>query len=152
MDLEKIKNELYEIGKAYPTFLGLMQKKVGNDTVGSHWAKVIQSRKLDVAHFEDVCYEWAMMKRKMPDRQEDIIANIIYEVRKRMNRDWENLESHMKYHQTKLGSWLYSENSSVAKACKYLMENKNVSWEKTEALVAYAKGEGQAPSWLENNE
>ena len=148
MQAKQIKSQLYEIGKSYPTLLGLMSKQVGDDTVGNNWAKIIMSKHLDAAHFENVCYEYAMMERPLPKLQEQLIGEIISETKNRMAADEARLEQHMKYHQTNLGSWLYDERSNVAEACKYLMENKNVSQRKVDELVAYAKGKCSRPEWI----
>ena len=92
MTPQEVKNELYEIGKRYPSLLGLMKKTVGESTVGSVWAGEL--RDIDAAHFQDVCHEYASFRRELPDHNERLPYEIRQEVFKRTERDAKALEQH----------------------------------------------------------
>ena len=73
MELKEIKTLLADIGRTYPTVMGLMKKSCGEKeggetlTVGEHWANTLKSAKLDDADLENVCVEFAELQLQMPD-------------------------------------------------------------------------------------
>ena len=97
MEVKEIKSYLWEIGKAYPSVLGLLKKRLEDSTVGNQWAtRLSQSTpKLDADHFANVCFEIAGFERELPDG--DRLPFVIREeVLRRMEADQKRLESHVR--------------------------------------------------------
>ena len=98
MKLDQIKNELFAIGKTYPTVLGILRKRIENTdtTVGSHWAKILAESepKLSDCHLENVCYEMATLEISLPDPIDRLPFDIREEVLRRMRDDQERLLRH----------------------------------------------------------
>jgi len=77
MEMNQVKQELWEIAKSYPTLRGLLQSELNNCTVGEHWAMVICEKvvgiddayqsKLDQEAFEDICYDYAKCTKRLPE-------------------------------------------------------------------------------------
>ena len=93
MKISEVKNELYAIGKTFPTVMGLLTKPLpnGGQTVGAHWAAMLAD--LDGDHLENVCHEYATMERRLPDDLSQLALEIHDEVCQRVSRDHERLES-----------------------------------------------------------
>lgn len=101
MNIKTIKAELWEIATRFPTLAGLLQKEMpGIDraaktkTVGQVWAETIAARNLNSEHFENVCYEYAMAERRMPERLDMLLIELIEEVRNRMRADERRYQAH----------------------------------------------------------
>jgi len=154
MKLETVKDELYQIAKAYPLLLGLMKKKFTGKvedgepatcTVGEHWAKLMVN--LDSIHFENVCDEYATMDRRLPDPTDQLPYEIIREVKERTALEVERLEQHQKYHQ-KVPPWRESVSRSLwCRVVKFLLDVKCTP-EQTKVLAAWSIGDGEPPDWL----
>jgi hypothetical protein len=91
--VQNVKDLLWQIGKTYPSIGGLLQKKYPNGgTVGNHWAKLLAD--LDFDHLENVCYEYAEMKRQPPEEVDQIAFAILEEVKLRTWKDEERRRTH----------------------------------------------------------
>lgn len=103
MRTSDIKNLLWDIGKRYPRFAGLLQKRVGNDTQGNIWANDLASMDLDSGYLTDVCDDYARLHRDLPDPIDNIVKEIRDEVRRRQYQDEERLRLHMQANRPKAG-------------------------------------------------
>ena len=93
MNVTDVKRELLTIGNVYPSLLGLMKKKLpSGGKVGHLWATLLTD--LDAAHLQDVCHEYATLRRELPEQNERLPFAIREEVRRRMDRDAEALRVH----------------------------------------------------------
>jgi hypothetical protein len=151
MDMKTIKDELWQIAKAYPTVNGLMCKTLPNgSTVGNQWAKVMHSSNLDAVHFENVCYEYANMERPLPQPADQLAFDIISEVKDRKWRDDQRLEQFEKYHKRKkmpwrdgdTDRWCFAMRMAIDPACK-------MTKEQAAELAAWGAKDGPMPEWVD---
>ena len=94
MAVARIKNELWAIARGYPTFAGLLSRKLhenGETTVGAHWARILEKQDWDWDHFENVCDDFAMMRRPLPDPSDRLLQVIMEEVSELTWRDSDRL-------------------------------------------------------------
>ena len=144
-----IREELWEIGKTFPTLGGLLQKPVGRSktTVGSHWVEVIKEADLNADHIENVCTEYSRCEREMPDRQDQLVFEIIQECKDRRAKDVEKLNQQV-YHQK-----TPKVDSGVAErhcwARHYVIANGPFGDKTIQELIDWTENGGSVPSWCE---
>ena len=156
MKLQTVKNELWEIAKAYPTLAGILQKKMSNNlTVGHHWAELLKD--LEQTHFEDVCYEYATLQQPLPEPQDQLVFAIRHEVRDRKAKEEAKLEQHQKYHtNNKVMQWVRSDaTGSIAVRLGEMVREGTLTREENDQrmddLLAWEKQHDKTdrPEWLE---
>lgn len=103
MKTSEIKNLFWDIGKRYPRFAGLLQKRVGNDTQGNIWASDLAGMNLDSGYLQDVCDDYASLQKSLPDPIDNIVKEIADEVRRRQYQDQRRMELHLQANRPKAG-------------------------------------------------
>ncbi len=100
MDEKQIRDELWEIAKAYPTLAGLLSKSLGDSgtKVGSHWVKLIQAADLNAVHYQNLCDEYASLEKPLPEPSDQLVFEIVRECKDRRAKDIERYEQQVKYH------------------------------------------------------
>ena len=115
MKIQQVKRELYEIAKAYPTLLGLLERPINRKTnssgklfdgttFGEHWAGLLKD--LEPTHFENVCFEFATLKRPLPNPIDQLAFVIREQVKKRIELEEIGFEQHceqLRYRLVKAG-------------------------------------------------
>jgi hypothetical protein len=153
--LQQAKNELWQIGRCYPTIGGILQKRYPNGgTYGEHWAKLLCD--LDPGHLSDVCDEYAKLVRPLPDHPDQLPQAIWQEVKARMIKDQDALQTY-EYRQmasASKGAWdkIAADKTGHAairlgemvKAGTITRATNNV---RMDELMAFDKG-GERPAWL----
>ena len=154
MDMQTIKDELWQIAKAYPTVKGLMCKKLPNgSTVGAQWAKVMHSSNLDAEHFENVCYEYANMERPIPQPADQLAFDIIAEVKDRKWKDDAKLQQFEKYHKRKKMPWREGEGDRWCFAMRLAIDPAcKMTKEQAKELGAWATKDGPMPEWINDQD
>ncbi len=155
MEIKTVKNELWEIAKAYPTLRGLLQKELTQGkTVGEHWATLLQP--LDAVHFENVCFEFATMERPLPEPIDQLVFVIKQEVTDRAWKDRCRLEQYEKYHNQTRGAFQSVRNDKAGKiavalgvACKEGRISKGENDKRVDELCEWEFRNGPKPDWVE---
>jgi len=159
MKIQTIKDALWGIAKPYPRLQGLLMRQVGNGTQGGIWAKLIEAADLDAHYFSDVCYEYETAKKKLPDPLDDLIVDIIKEVKDRKYLDDQRFEQMEKYHRPKAGQVMSSVTSMGAAGAICLVLGKMVkekeitqqqSHDMLEEALAFDRKEAERPDWLDD--
>lgn len=160
MRTSEIKNLLWDIGKRYPRFAGLLQKRVGNDTQGNIWASDLAGMDLDSGYLTDVCDDYARLHRDLPDPIDNIVKEIRDEVRRRQYQDEHRLKLHMQANQPKPGEVFAAVREfrvgPVACTLGDLAKQKKISAEDNERMlneiIEWDKGEREQPDYITVNE
>ena len=160
MDKKLIKERLWAIAKPYPRLQGLLMREVGDGTQGGVWMKAILDSDLDTACFEDACYEYESLKRKLPDPLDDLIQDLIQDSKDRRAILHSKLEQHEKYHRPKAGHVFgYVKNiraGSIAIAIGDAVKRKQISREDNQKMIDelfdYENGKIEKPEWFDSYE
>lgn len=114
MKTKFIRDELQMIADRYPTLQGILKKTLGDGhkQVGKVWIETIQARNLDADHFSNVCYAYAMAEKRLPEPIDQLVFEIIQEVRDLMDKDQRKLEQYEKYHRsTSVMQWVKDDRT-----------------------------------------
>ena len=152
MDLQTIKNELWAIGKSYPTVAGLMMKELPQGgTVGGQWAAVMHSSNLDGNHFSNVCYEYANFEKPIPQPADQLAFDVIAETKDRKWKDDQRTEQFTKYHQTKKKIPWRDDNREdrFCQAMRLAYHPDPLTETQVDELTQWANHDGPRPGWME---
>ena len=146
MNIKTVKDELWQIAKAYPTLAGLLQKTMPNgQTIGHHWAELLKD--LDPEHFENVCYDYSTLKEPLPHPIDQLAFTIRQEVRERMNKDQARWEQHQKYHNQK--KWKQRSKDPYYRMVHWIIQNGPLPEDKLEELVGWCVWDKPKPDWVD---
>jgi hypothetical protein len=119
--------------------------------------KAILDADLDTGCFEDACYEYESMKKKLPDPLDDLIQDLIQDSKDRKANLHSKLEQHEKYHRPKAGHVFGYVNSIksgqiaivIADAAKKKQITREENFKMIDELFDYEKGKIEKPEWFD---
>lgn len=160
MDVKEIKNLLWDIAKRYPRFQGLLKRQVGNETQGTIWANDLAAMNLDGGFLQDVCDDYASMRRDLPDPIDNLVKEIADEVRFKQYQEQRRLELHLQAHRPKAGELMAvvkdfrigkaAIDMGVAAKSGLITAEQNELW--LNQLFGWEKGENDLPPNVTQNE
>lgn len=157
MDKNSIKDRLWSIAKPYPRLQGLLMREVGNGTQGGIWMKAIIEADLDAACFEDACYEYESMKKKLPDPLDNLIHDLIADSKDRKAEQHRKFEQLQKYHQPKAGEVFGfvkgTKTGRIAVAIGAATKTKKITRDQNKRMIdelfEFEKGNIAKPEWFD---
>jgi hypothetical protein len=153
MKVGEIKNLLWDIAKRYPRFQGLLKRQVGNETQGTIWANDLAAMNLDGGFLQDVCDDYASMRRDLPDPIDNLVKEIADEVRFKKYQEQRRLELHLQAHRPKAGELMNTvKDFRIGKAAIDMgvaVRNGSITVEQNdlwlEQLIGWDNGENDLP-------
>lgn len=156
MKVAEIKSLLWDIAKRYPRVQGLLKKQVQDETQGQIWALDLYHMELDSGYLQDVCDEYASMKRDLPHPVDNLVKEIADEVKRRQYQDQRRLDLHMQANRPKAGELMSKVKDDrvgrIAIELGVLCRMKQISKDKNDQymdeLIEYDKGKRVLPEFL----
>lgn len=155
MKVGEIKNLLWDIAKRYPRLQGLLQRKVGSDTQGTIWSMDLHKMNLDRGYLEDVCADYAEMRKDLPEPIDNLVKEIADAVRFKSYQDDRRLQLHMQAHRPKAGELMAivkdmkigsaAIDMGVAAKNGQISAEQNQMW--VDQLFEWEKGEAELPPY-----
>ena len=137
--------------------MGLLKKELGDSTVGDQWATQLES--CEAYYVEDVCADYADMKRPLPEPMDRLIQVIVTEARNALDRDRQRWVQHQKYHQKPTEAMKRTCHDRWYPVPRWLNERRNQDSEASEKeyqlrmdeYFNYIRDdrEGEKPEWFE---
>ena len=160
MKVNEIKNLLWDVAKRYPRLQGLLKKQVGDETQGSIWATDLYHMELDSGYLQDVCEDYASLRKELPNPIDNWVKDIADEVKRKQYQDQRRLELHMQASRPKAGELMGIVKDMrvgrVAIELGVLVRMKRITAEENQSrmdeVMSYDKGEAILPEWLFENE
>ncbi len=137
--------------------MGLLKKELKNGrTLGEHWAETLKD--LDSYYLEEVCGEYADLKRPLPDPTDQLVFEIREEVTQRTRRDMDRYIQHQKYHEKPSGVLSSDEDSFrpireswwLGVQVKKGRITREQCAARTQELADWSAGLSGPPEWLEH--
>ena len=160
MKVAEIKALLWDIAKRYPRVQGLLKKQVQDETQGQIWALDLYHMELDSGYLQDVCEEYATLKKDLPHPIDNLVKEIADEVKRRQYQDQRRLDLHMQASRPKAGELMSKVKDDrigkIAIELGVLCKGKHITKKENDLymnqLIEFDKGERVLPEFLVESE